>query len=158
MDYTVFYYTYSTISQTLAGAFGFLAALVLFQMQYLLSKRESMFRGFGDARMKANDSSHHDPERAQRLNQQIQEYLETEERKLSSAREGLPRSLKWTACTIAACLVFMPMTCEGMPLGHPLVAWVFLLPTVAAAILTLRIYLVLVLTVMAPTKFPPEQG
>src|SRR4051812_5202612 len=32
-DYSVFYYTYSTIAQTLAGAFGFLTAIALYQMQ-----------------------------------------------------------------------------------------------------------------------------
>lgn len=33
MDVNDFYYTLSTISQTLAGAFGFLVAVVLYRMQ-----------------------------------------------------------------------------------------------------------------------------
>jgi hypothetical protein len=34
-DLSVFYYSYSTIAQTLAGAFGFLAAIVLYRLQAL---------------------------------------------------------------------------------------------------------------------------
>jgi hypothetical protein len=34
-DYSVYYYSYSTIAQTLAGAFGFLAAIVLYRLQAL---------------------------------------------------------------------------------------------------------------------------
>lgn len=34
-DYNVFFYTYSTIAQSLAGAFGFLAAVVLYRLQAL---------------------------------------------------------------------------------------------------------------------------
>ena len=35
MDPNVFYYTYSTLAQALAGAFGFLAAVVVYRMQAL---------------------------------------------------------------------------------------------------------------------------
>jgi hypothetical protein len=35
IDRNVFYYSYSTIAQTLAGAFGFLAAVVLYRLQAL---------------------------------------------------------------------------------------------------------------------------
>ncbi|MFN7769257.1 MAG: hypothetical protein ACK5UC_18820 [Planctomycetaceae bacterium] len=33
MDHSVYFYTYSTIAQTLAGAFGFLVAAVVFRLQ-----------------------------------------------------------------------------------------------------------------------------
>src|SRR6266540_2082231 len=33
LDYSVYFYTYSTIAQTLAGAFGFLVAVVLYLLQ-----------------------------------------------------------------------------------------------------------------------------
>ncbi len=32
-DITVYFYTYSTIAQTLAGAFGFLVAVILYLIQ-----------------------------------------------------------------------------------------------------------------------------
>jgi hypothetical protein len=35
MDPTVYYYSYSTLAQSLAGAFGFLAAVVLYRLQSL---------------------------------------------------------------------------------------------------------------------------
>jgi hypothetical protein len=35
MDPSVYYYTYSTLAQSLAGAFGFLAAVVLYRLQSL---------------------------------------------------------------------------------------------------------------------------
>src|ERR1700744_1205333 len=35
VDSNLFYYSYSTIAQTLAGAFGFLAAVVLYRLQAL---------------------------------------------------------------------------------------------------------------------------
>jgi hypothetical protein len=38
MDPSVYYYTYSTMAQSLAGAFGFLAAVVLYRMQMLNSQ------------------------------------------------------------------------------------------------------------------------
>ena len=37
-DYSVYYYTYSTIAQTLAGAFGFLVAAVVFRIQTISSR------------------------------------------------------------------------------------------------------------------------
>jgi hypothetical protein len=33
LDYSVYFYTYSTIAQTLAGAFGFLVAVILYMLQ-----------------------------------------------------------------------------------------------------------------------------
>jgi hypothetical protein len=38
VDFSVFWYAYSTIAQTLAGAFGFLVAVVLFRLQTLDSQ------------------------------------------------------------------------------------------------------------------------
>ena len=43
-DHSVFYYTYSTVAQTLAGAFGFLVAVVLYQMQNLRKTIEDEFK------------------------------------------------------------------------------------------------------------------
>ncbi|HUO08476.1 MAG TPA: hypothetical protein VM008_09280 [Phycisphaerae bacterium] len=41
IDPNVFFYSYSTIAQTLAGAFGFLAAIVLYRLQALNSHMEN---------------------------------------------------------------------------------------------------------------------
>jgi hypothetical protein len=38
MDHSVYFYTYSTIAQTLAGAFGFLVAAVVFRLQAISSR------------------------------------------------------------------------------------------------------------------------
>lgn len=51
IDYSVFYYTYSTIAQTLAGGFGFLGAVVLFQMQGIhmgLDSKAKLLMGWCD--------------------------------------------------------------------------------------------------------------
>lgn len=37
MDYSVFYYTYSTVAQTLAGAFGLITAVAIFRMSFLVN-------------------------------------------------------------------------------------------------------------------------
>lgn len=42
MDHSVYFYTYSTIAQTLAGAFGFLVAAVVFRLQ-AISARVDLF-------------------------------------------------------------------------------------------------------------------
>ncbi len=42
MDSSVYYYTYSTLAQSLAGAFGFLAAVVLYRLQSLNSQLETI--------------------------------------------------------------------------------------------------------------------
>ncbi|HEY4328902.1 MAG TPA: hypothetical protein VGN88_04140 [Phycisphaerae bacterium] len=42
MDANVYYYTYSTLAQSLAGAFGFLAAVVLYRLQALNSQLEKI--------------------------------------------------------------------------------------------------------------------
>jgi len=50
-DPAVFYYSYSTIAQTLAGAFGFLAAIVLYRLQALNAQMENhAIRLMGDPR------------------------------------------------------------------------------------------------------------
>jgi hypothetical protein len=43
-DANVYYYSYSTIAQTLAGAFGFLAAIVLYRLQALSGQLENIAR------------------------------------------------------------------------------------------------------------------
>ena len=45
-DLNAFYYAYSTIAQTLAGAFGFLMAVVLYQMQRLEASMEVSVKEF----------------------------------------------------------------------------------------------------------------
>ncbi|MFN9906216.1 MAG: hypothetical protein ACK56F_08850, partial [bacterium] len=38
IDHSVYFYTYSTIAQTLAGSFGFLVAAVVFRLQAISSR------------------------------------------------------------------------------------------------------------------------
>ncbi|HVS71183.1 MAG TPA: hypothetical protein VHQ47_08010 [Phycisphaerae bacterium] len=42
IDPSVYYYTYSTIAQAVAGAFGFLAAVVLYRLQALNTQMEAL--------------------------------------------------------------------------------------------------------------------
>ena len=51
MDANAFYYTYSTICQTLAGAFGFLVAVVLYQIQSVTAGFEVMLNEAGKQRI-----------------------------------------------------------------------------------------------------------
>jgi hypothetical protein len=51
MDANAFYYTYSTICQTLAGAFGFLVAVVLYQIQSVTAGFEVMLNEAGKHRI-----------------------------------------------------------------------------------------------------------
>lgn len=51
MDANVYYYSYSTLAQSLAGAFGFLAAVVVYRLQALNSQMENIAGHFmGDPR------------------------------------------------------------------------------------------------------------
>ncbi len=46
MDPSVYYYSYSTLAQSLAGAFGFLAAVVVYRLQALNTQMERTIAGF----------------------------------------------------------------------------------------------------------------
>jgi hypothetical protein len=57
-DLNAFYYAYSTIAQTLAGAFGFLMAVVLYQMQRLEASMEVSVKEFlGSLRVDSPEGS-----------------------------------------------------------------------------------------------------
>jgi hypothetical protein len=55
MDVNTLYYTYSTICQMLAGAFGFLIAAFTYQMKNIESDMEGKAKKAGEHRQWGND-------------------------------------------------------------------------------------------------------
>jgi len=164
MDYSLFYYTYSTIAQTLAGAFGFLIAAVLYQRQALSSRLSSVAELLESKPDLA--SIEKDRLRNLKIREEWVEYLriarelrfgprgtrsgETEieelfERfqedvdKLSSISKRFQWSLVFTGVTITACFILMPLTNKSV-IGNPYLAGFFLIVTVAVAIANLWTY------------------
>lgn len=60
IDHSVYFYTYSTIAQTLAGAFGFLVAAVVFRIQAISSR-------VSDFASQVMDRSPADPQRLRQI-------------------------------------------------------------------------------------------
>ena len=171
-DYSLFYYTYSTIAQTLAGAFGFLIAVVLYQRQAINSRLPSIAESLESMR----DLAPIEKERLRhlRIREEWAKYLasarqlgfspipgfrsketEIEELfkrfqedvdKLSSISKWFQWSLRFTGITITACFMLMPLTNKSM-IANPYLAGFFLIVTVAVAIANLVMYCLLVKSV-----------
>ena len=134
------YYTLSTISQTLAGAFGLLLAVVLYRIQaiadglpgkagaieeihplagqrapFLELRRRADWAGYIDLVDRKLDTitGVEDREKAVALLLEIKADVGT----VGAIKQSLEWSLRWTAGTIIACLVLLPLT----PLSSP--AW-----------------------------------
>jgi hypothetical protein len=166
MDYSPFYYTYSTISQTLAGAFGFLGAVVIYRTQAiesLIGELASVVEGAtseatqttlkrlrlqGDwAEFVRTVRSEGTPGKVWSgwgTHVECLEELEPRVGQLTAIKKSLGRSLFNTAGTIAACLVCMPLTNGSTFLGRPGPAWLVLSVVVGYAIFTIAMYYPLV--------------
>ena len=157
------YYTLSTISQTLAGAFGFLLAVVLYRIQALrdgLPGKTSAFdeiaplsgqrQPFHELRRKGDWAGYivlatrkldeikgvEDREKAVALLLEIRADVDT----AGTIKQSLEWSLRWTSGTVIACLILLPLT----PLFEPGLAWVLMGATVAAAVYSITTYLPLI--------------
>jgi hypothetical protein len=111
MNNNDFYYTISTISQTLAGAFGFLVAIVLYRMQSIKESLPLLKEKADDARHEAiRASSAPAAAHAMAENEKSATLaaFKEEEQKLMAVRKELSHSLKWTAGIIIACFAAMP--------------------------------------------------
>ncbi len=157
------YYTLSTISQTLAGSFGFLLAVVLYRMQAIghglpgktsafdeispLSiqrnpfnelRRRGDWAGYIDLATRKLDEikSVEDREKAVSLLREIKADVNT----LGAIKSSLEWSLRWTGGTIIASLILLPLT----PLFEPGLAWVVLVALVSAAVYSITTYVPLI--------------
>jgi hypothetical protein len=166
---SVYFYTYSTISQTLAGAFGFLVAVVLFLMQginthighcaaVLVSnspadrKRlrhlhsggrwDEMIRLHADAGQKNPDLS--DDENLF-TDEQFQE-MRREIARLANVRRELSQSMFMTGLVIMVAIVGMPLTAFFFHPKDPS-AVALLTITIIAAMFCIRGYLRLMVNV-----------
>jgi hypothetical protein len=163
--HTACYYTLSTISQTLAGAFGFLLAVVLYRIQaignglpgktgafeveeipplagqrppFLELRRKGDWAGYLDLATRKLDAitGVEDREKAVALLLEIRADVD----KVGAIKRSLEWSLRWTAGTVIACLILLPLT----PLFEPGLAWVLMAATVAAAVYSITTYLPLI--------------
>jgi hypothetical protein len=171
LDHTVYFYTYSTIAQTLAGAFGFLVAVVLYLMQGINVHISSCA-----ATLVANSSA--DRNRLRQLqssgkwdemihlhagagqqnpaltgetnrytDDQFQE-MRREVLRLTTIRRELNRSMFMTGLVILASIVAMPLTAFFFSPTAP-TAVSLLTVTIVAAMFCIRGYLRLMVNVFS---------
>jgi hypothetical protein len=172
VDVSVYFYTYSTIAQTLAGAFGFLVAVVLFLLQGITThisncalalvnhspadsgkmrqfhssgRWDEMIRLHAEAGQQ-NLTLTADMNRA--VDQQFQE-MRREVARLGAIRRELGRSMLLTGAVIVTSIIAMPLTAFFFAPKAP-VAVSLLTMTIIAAMFCIRGYLKLMVNVFAP--------
>src|SRR5579872_2471919 len=167
----VYFYTYSTIAQTLAGAFGFLVAVVLYLIQGInahigncaaalvtnspadrnrLRQLQSGSRWDEMIRLHA-EAGQQNPALTAETNRftddQFQE-MRREVVRLSNVRRELGRSMYMTGGVILASIVFMPLTAFFFAPSDP-VAASLLTVTIIFAMFCIRGYLRLMVNVFS---------
>ena len=161
------YYTLSTISQTLAVAFGLLLAVVVYRMQaigdglpgktgafedipplagqrtpFLELRRRGDWAGDIELATRKLDEikSVEDREKAVSILLEIKADVNT----VGAIKSSLEWSLRWTGGTIIASLILLPLT----PLFEAGLAWVVMVALVTAAVYSLTTYVPLIGDVM----------
>jgi hypothetical protein len=171
VDLAVYFYTYSTIAQTLAGAFGFLVAVVLYLIQGIhrhISNcaatlaanspadrnrlRQLLDGGRWDEMIRLHaESGQQNPALTAETNlftdQQFQE-MRREVLRLTSVRRELSRSMYMTGLVILASIVAMPLTAFFFA-PTDAAAVLLLTVTIVAAMFCIRAYLKLMVDVFA---------
>jgi len=138
IDYSVFYYTYSTIAQTLAGAFGFVAAVSVYQMQFLMN---AAYQNQDRMAENMNTFSGRIPaEDREGVMQMHFALLKIHSAQMIALQSALFRSLVWVGSTVVACFILMPLTNSATVLGRSGIAWTCLSLTVIAAIVSLATF------------------
>jgi len=167
MDYSLFYYTYSTIAQTLAGVFGFVIAVVIYRTQAISSRlsriaelleskhdlrpiekerlRDLRIRGqWAQFRKTAcqlgfgTRGNRSGETEIEELFERFQDDLDN----LSSINKWFQWSLGLTGVAIMACFILMPLTNKSM-IANPYFAGFSLIVTVVLAIASLVTYYIL---------------
>jgi hypothetical protein len=166
---SVYFYTYSTIAQTLAGAFGFLVAVVLYLMQGInahigncaaalvanspadrnrLRQLQSGGRWDDMIRLHA-DAGQQNPALSEDMNRYTDEQFQDMRRevaRLGSVRRELSQSMFMTGVVILAAIVAIPLTGFFFEPKDP-VAVALLTITIVAAMFCIRGYLRLMVNV-----------
>ena len=157
---TTCYYTFSTVCQTLAGAFGFLVAAAVYRMGLLETHlasawdhqlrdrawietdalQDAVYRfdwvAISDALNKTAPQSQVEKNEADKLIHNRARFAVSADH-LRFIRQDLRYSLKWTGWTIGLSLLVMPFT----PLiAQSRIAWIFMGGSVLAAICCLSTY------------------
>jgi hypothetical protein len=155
-DLSVFYYTYSTIAQTLGGAFGFLVAVALYRLQAIkagMPKLEDEVR----AKVAILEVEHVTLTTVkEKLIAAQRGRITAAEAQMGRIRKGLLLSLIATSITIALCFVLMPLT--GLDrLPSVLMTQILMWAVVAFALICLIWYCVLARALVAgEAPQPPE--
>jgi ABC-type glycerol-3-phosphate transport system permease component len=170
-DLSVFWYTYSTISQTLASAFGFLVAVCLYQLQALgtsLSGRMSAMRNWPNSptnshigtsllyggtckefrdlvKQHGHSDSHVRVAEKARRDREFEQFCANIEA-MDVINQAIRGSLHITTVTIICSIVFMSLTNYRF-ISNFNFASIMLFPTVALSILCLASYVLLALAV-----------
>jgi hypothetical protein len=171
LDHTVYFYTYSTIAQTLAGAFGFLVAVVLYLIQGIHTHiqtcaatvvansladrnrlRQLQSGGKWDEMIRLHaETGQQNPALTDETNRytddQFQE-LRREVLRLANVRRELNQSMLMTGLVILASIVAMPLTAFFFSPTAP-VAVSLLTVTIVAAMFCIRGYLRLMVNVFS---------
>ncbi len=139
---TAIYYGLSTVAQVLASAFGFLVAVTLYRMDSIREEMgeitEVLRKIMGEWEQRGPDAQ----EQARKTYMEVMESRDSEDENLKAVKARLRYSMRWTAGTITACLVLMPIT--PLATGRGLwVLWAFLCVVVVVAVYTLSTYITL---------------
>lgn len=169
IEISVYFYTYSTIAQTLAGAFGFLVAVVLFLIQGISSHisncaaalvtnspadrnrlRQLQSSGRWDEMIRLHaDAGQHDPALNSATNLFTDEQFQEMRRgvvRLANVRRELSRSMYMTGLVILASIIGMPLTAFFFS-PHDPVAVSLLTATIISAMFCIRGYFKLMVNV-----------
>jgi len=171
VDSSVYFYTYSTIAQTLAGAFGFLVAVVLFLIQGISSHisncasalvsnspadrnrlRQLQSGGRWDEMIRLHaDAGQQNPTLDSATNlftdEQFQE-MRRQVLRLANVRRELSRSMYMTGLVILASIAGMPLTAFFFA-PHDPGAVSLLMVTIIASMFCIRGYLKLMVNVFS---------
>jgi hypothetical protein len=171
IDINVYFYTYSTIAQTLAGAFGFLVAVVLFLIQGISSHistcagtlvanspadrnrlRQLLGGGRWDEMIRLHaEAGQQNPALDSATNLFTDEQFQEMRRqvvRLANVRRELSRSMYITGLVILISIVGMPLTAFFFNPHDPAAA-LLLTVTIIAAMFCIRGYLKLMVNVFS---------
>lgn len=166
---SVYFYTYSTIAQTLAGAFGFLVAVVLYLIQGINASistfatalvanspadrnrlRQLHSGGRWDDMIRLHaEAGQQNPALTDQMNQYTDEQFQDMRRevaRLGAVRHDLSHSMFMTGLVIMASIVSMPLTAFFFHPRDP-AAVTLLTVTIIAAMFCIRGYLRLMVNV-----------
>ncbi len=171
LDSTVYFYTYSTIAQTLAGAFGFLVAVVLYLIQGINAHisncaetlvvnspadrnklRQLRSSGRWDEMIRLHaDAGQQNPALTGETNRFTDEQFQEMRRevvRLATVRRELGRSMYMTGVVILAAICGMPLTAFFFSPTAPTAVGLLTI-TIVASMFCIRGYLKLMVNVFS---------